>query len=183
MRKEKSADIAAEEEKTMSEQKQPSDPAQDQPGGTPPISNPPPAYQDWRTMRRAERDARHAAREEWRAQRRAMSGSWGLGGWIGGLILILLGVIFLLQNLNLFYLANWWALFILIPAVAAFASAWNMYNLAGRVNAAVRGSLIGGSVLTLIALVFLFNLNWGIVFPLLLILGGVALLVSTLLPS
>ncbi len=160
----------------MSEQKPPSD----QPTGLPPSQ--PPVYQDWRQMRQAEREARHAAKAQWRAERRAMRASWGYG-WVGGAILILLGIIFLLQNLGTFYFNNWWALFILIPAIAAFGSALSVYNATGRFNAAVRGSLIAGGVLVLITAAFLFNLNWGIVFPVLLILGGVALLINAMLPS
>lgn len=166
----------------MSEQKPSSD--QPVPGGqsaTPP-PNQVPVYQDWREQRQAERDARHAAKEEWRAQRRALRGSWG-SGWIGGAVLILLGVVFLLQNLGTFYFNNWWALFILIPALGAFGAAWNMYNTTGRFNAAARGSLISGIVFVLITVTFLFNLNWGIVFPVLLILAGVALLINIMLPG
>ena len=166
----------------MSESRPPADPSasQDVPAGTPP--NQPPPYQDWRQLRQAERDARHAAKAEWRAQRRSMHGTWGYG-WAGGAILILLGVIFLLQNLGALYFNNWWALFILIPAIAAFGAAWNMYHLSGHFHSGVRGSIITGGVLVLVTATFLFNLNWAIVFPVLLILGGAALLVNALLPS
>jgi hypothetical protein len=37
-------------------------------------------------------------------------------GWIWGLGLVALGVIFLLQNFGIFIMNNWWAIFILIPA-------------------------------------------------------------------
>ena len=50
--------------------------------------------------------------------------------WIWAVVLIVLGLVFLVQNLTGFTLDNWWALFILIPAVAAFANAWraNQHN-------------------------------------------------------
>jgi hypothetical protein len=41
------------------------------------------------------------------------------GNWIGGAVLIGLGIIFLLQNFMNISLANWWALFIMIPAIGA----------------------------------------------------------------
>ncbi len=140
--------------------------------------NPPPVQQGWR----AERDARRAERRAWREQRRA--GRWSLGyGWTGGALLILLGVIFLLRNFGLAYPFNWWALFILIPAFGAFGAAWTWYWRTGRLGAPARSALIGGTVLTLIAAAFLFNLNWGLVLPMLLILAGIAMLVNMTLPN
>ncbi len=103
--------------------------------------------------------------------------------WIGGAILILIGFIFLVQNLTGFSLSNWWALFILIPAINAFGHAYNNYKNDGRLSGPVRRSLFGGLILTFVALVFLFNLNFGTLWPVLLILGGVVLLVNALLPE
>jgi hypothetical protein len=135
----------------------------------------PPADQDWREVRRSEREAR-------REERRARHGSSDTP-WVGGVILILLGVIFLLQNFTQFQLNNWWALFILIPAFGSFATAWNIYRQTGRLNRPVRGALISGGVFLLITAAFLFNLNWGLVFPVLLIAWGVSLLLNSLLPD
>jgi hypothetical protein len=84
-------------------------------------------------------------------------------------ILILLGVIFLLQNTGIFTLANWWALFILIPALGAFGNAWSQYREAGRFDSQARGSLIGGLLLSIVAGTFLFGLDWGRVWPVFLI--------------
>jgi len=151
------------------------------PPGEPPADQapiPPPVQQDWRTAR----DARRAERRAWREQRRA--GRWSRGyGWTGGALLILLGVIFLLRNFGLVYPFNWWALFILIPAFGAFGAAWTSYSQTGRLGAPARGALIGGTVLTLIAAAFLFNLNWGLALPVLLILAGIAIVVNLMLPN
>ncbi len=49
------------------------------------------------------------------------------GGWSGswfGFALIAVGVLFLVQNYLGYELHNWWALFVLIPAVGFFSSAW-----------------------------------------------------------
>ncbi len=144
-----------------------------------PASNPPPlppaSNQDWRDLRRAEREAR---REERRAQR-ASNGT----AWIGGVILILLGVIFLLQSVRGFYLNNWWALFILIPALGSFADAWNIYRQTGRFGRRVRGGVISGCVFLLFTATFLFNLDWGLVLPILLIVWGLTLLMNSLAPD
>ena len=97
--------------------------------------------------------------------------------------MVLLGVIFLLRNFGLVYPFKWWALFILIPALGAFGAAWASYWQTGRLGAPARGALIGGTVLTLVAAAFLFNLNWSLVLPALLILAGIAILVNLMLPN
>jgi hypothetical protein len=93
-------------------------------------------------------------------------------------------VIFLLQNTGAFHLENWWAVFILIPALAAFGNAWNRYReTGGRLDSAARGSIIGGLIFTTVAAIFLFGLDWGRLWPLFLIIGGLALLLNAVLPD
>ena len=99
------------------------------------------------------------------------------------MILIVLGIIFLLQNMRGFYLNNWWALFILIPALGSFADAWNSYRQAGRLNRRVRGALISGFVFLLVDSHIPVQLELGIVLPILLIVWGVSLLLNSLLPE
>jgi hypothetical protein len=99
--------------------------------------------------------------------------------WIGGAVLIGLGIIFLLQNFMNINLANWWALFIMIPAIGAFGRAWQAYNESGsQLNSGVRRSLMGGLLLTMLTAVFLFNLSWSVVGPFFLILIGLSFLVN-----
>ncbi len=126
----------------------------------------------------------HRREERWAARDERRAASGGRGAWIGGAILIIIGLVFLLQNMGAFVLNNWWALFILLPAVAAFGSAWRSYQSAGgRLTAGARGSLIGGLILVLVAAVFLFGLNWGVVGPILIVLAGIGLLLNAFLPS
>ena len=143
-----------------------------QPSGASP-SAPPTVYGDWREQRRAERLARREARWQWRAKHST--------SWIGGAILILLGVVFLLQNMGIPFLANWWALFILIPAFWAFVAAWDSYQDNGRLT---RGGALTrrrdpvdhpGAGLPV-------ESKCRPVLAVLLIVGGVVLLVTTLLP-
>ena len=102
---------------------------------------------------------------------------------MAGGLLILLGIILLAQNLGAFYLFNWWALFILIPAIASFAAAWNSYQTNGRLTAAGRGSLVGGGILLAIAVAFLLGLDFGLLWPIFLIIGGLVVLLNALLPG
>lgn len=114
-------------------------------------------------------------------ERRARRSS---GGWAGGAILIGLGILLLLKNMGSLELDNWWALFILIPAVGGLGAAWSNYQEAGgRLTRAVRSSLFGALILILVTAMFLFSLDWFIFGPVLLILGGVGLLLNTVLPE
>ena len=126
-----------------------------------------------------QRTQRQQRIEERRTRRAARSGD----SWMGGAILIGLGILFLLNNLNVFYVENWWALFILLPAVGAFTTAWKTYRQDRRLSSPVRANLIGGTILTLVAAMFLFNLDWMIFGPILLILAGVGLTINALLPE
>jgi len=107
----------------------------------------------------------------------------GSEGWVAGAVLLALGLIFLLNNLGLFSmrLNNWWALFILIPAVGSFSTAYQMYRKnGGHMTEAVRGPLIGGLILTTVTLVFLLGLSWGVIWPVFLIIIGVGALLTAL---
>ncbi len=103
------------------------------------------------------------------------------GSWVGGAVLIGLGLIFLMQNFGIYRLDNWWALFILIPAFSALGAAWTIYrNNGGHFNPAMTGSLVTGVLLTLLSIGFLFGMNFGLVWPVFLILGGLSILFTSM---
>jgi hypothetical protein len=145
------------------------------PNPTPTPNTPPPVAPDWREQRRAERAAVRQERWQRHGSRR--------NGWIWGVILILLGMILLLQNMGFQYVTNWWALFILIPAFWAYVGAWDVIQANGRLTRRAASSLTVGILLTILALVFLFNLAFGLLWPVLLIAGGLALVLAGLLPE
>ena len=96
----------------------------------------------------------------------------------------MLGVAFLMRTTRNFDFPvnNWWALFILIPAVGAFDTAIRMYrNANNQLNAPAGGSLIVGLVLTFVTASFLFNLNWSLFGPVILILAGIGILATAML--
>jgi hypothetical protein len=125
---------------------------------------------------------RHEARQMRREGRHAARGGVS---WVAGLILVVLGAAFLLQNTGnfVFPFDNWWALFIMIPAVGAFGNAWSQYQKAGHWDASARGSVLGGLILTFITCIFLFNLSWTYLGPILIILAGIGILVNFALPG
>ena len=108
--------------------------------------------------------------------------SRGRDPWLVGVILILVGVVFLLQNMTSFYLNNWWALFILIPAFGSISKGWqDVQDAGGKVTTHARSNFIGGVVLTAVSAILLFNLDWAIFGPFLLIAVGAAMLLSSIL--
>jgi hypothetical protein len=95
-----------------------------------------------------------------------------------GLILVVVGVIFLLEQLGDFRLQNWWALFILIPAFGSFSSAWMAYRASGRFSEGVRAGLGGGLIVFVLAFMFLFDLNWNTWWPLMVIVPGLTVFLN-----
>ena len=104
------------------------------------------------------------------------------GGWLIGIIVIIIGVVFLGQNLGWWSgwsLNNWWALFILIPAFGSLAGAWRQYVANGRrFGGDVARPLLIGLLLVFVTLVFLFELDWAYIWPVVLILVGLGLLLG-----
>ena len=97
-----------------------------------------------------------------------------------GVVLIVLGIIFLAQQYGDFSFDNWWALFILIPAFSAFGSAFGIWRKTGRFNFGVWSTFYGGLFPLVVALIFLFDFDWGDYWPVFVILGGFGMLVSGL---
>jgi hypothetical protein len=99
--------------------------------------------------------------------------------WAGA-ALVLLGLAFLAQNVGLLpRTGNWWALFILIPAVALLGRAWQQYG-AGGASERAAGPLTGGLVLLVVAVIFLLDLDWGRAWPALPIVIGLGMLLPSL---
>ena len=97
-------------------------------------------------------------------------------GWFGGLVLIAVGVLFLFNNVGTFNIHNWWALFILIPVVAAWGEAFRAMQRGGGITHEVTTKLTGSLFPLFVACIFLFNWDWGQVWPGFIILAGIAAL-------
>jgi hypothetical protein len=140
-------------------------------------SDAPQAGEDQRAAQTPPRDAgwTDAARpRRWRSP----------GTWVGGAILILVGLVTLAQNMGLAMpiLRNWWAAFIFIPAISSLTAAWAQYQRnGGRFTRSVSGSLIGGLAMVLVALTFLLDWSWMVIWPVFLILAGLGSLATGLL--
>jgi len=100
------------------------------------------------------------------------------GRIIGAIVLIGLGVIFLLKQygIDIPLFQNWWAFFILLPAIGAFWTGYTAYQREGRWTNEARGAIVGGVFIALVAFAFLLQLDWGKIWPLFLIIPGIFLL-------
>jgi hypothetical protein len=115
---------------------------------------------------------------------RRRAGSLRNGGeWVGGAVLMLIGLLLLGKNMKIASVDNWWALFILMPALGSFSTAWRMYRFAGRFTMRARSSTLLGILLTLVTVMFLLNLSWTYLGPGMLILAGAGFLLNVLLPD
>jgi len=101
---------------------------------------------------------------------------WSGSGWIGGVTLVVLGLLFLAQSYTPFKLGNWWALFLLIPTVGAWSAAYRFYEVDKRVGRRTWGAFVAGLFPALVAIIFLNDLDWAKVWPLFLIIAGFAAL-------
>jgi len=125
---------------------------------------------NWREIRREEKRARRDERHEM---------IWGPGGgWIAGLVLIGLGVLFLLRNFGVPIPENWWAVFLILPGIGTLWTAWRIYRRDGRMSGGATSSAIVGAILVVFGLSFLAGFDWGILWPVILIALGVGVVVG-----
>lgn len=104
------------------------------------------------------------------------------GGNVTGpaFVLILLGIIFLLRNFGILdFGGRWWAFFLLIPIFFMGNRFLELRKSSGSgVPAEARGMLTGFFSVALTMVIFLFDLDWGEVWPLFIIIVGASLLVG-----
>jgi hypothetical protein len=95
-----------------------------------------------------------------------------------GIALIVLGGLFLLDTLNVapIHFYNWWAIFIMVPGINFLISAYQRYQQDREFSDPVRRAGFRGILLVLVALTFFLNIDWGIMFSIFLIGGGLYLL-------
>jgi len=153
-------------------------------GGAPPPSTsgspPPPTYYDSRDYRRQrrrqEKQEKNEKQEKHEKGEKGEKGGGGIiGPLIGGAILIWLGITFYLQQIG-YFTGNWWAFLIVGIGIILIIQGLLLYSRHKRV---IIGPLIGGGVLVLVGLSFLYNYV-GDIWPLILVVVGIAVLASAL---
>ncbi|MCB8966814.1 MAG: hypothetical protein H6660_07940 [Ardenticatenaceae bacterium] len=102
---------------------------------------------------------------------RRWSGSAG-----GGALLVLGGLLFLWIRLSGAW-ANWWSVFILIAALALWGVAWGVGRYEnGRSHFIARSNAALGFIIFTVAIMFLFDMDWSIWWPLMILTPGLGLL-------
>ena len=104
--------------------------------------------------------------------------------WFGGAVLIIVGLAFIVENLHLPFIqeGNWWAIFLLIPIVAILDDIYHIYTTTPERKAgAITSKAVGLLIISAIMVIFLFGVNLGIYWPLLLIAAGLAFLIAAII--
>lgn len=94
-------------------------------------------------------------------------------------VMILVGLVLVGANVLGMTLDNWWALFMLIPAFFLLSAVWQDYKENGRLTSKSTGSLIASLAIFTMVAIFLFDLNWGLLWPLAFVFGGIAVLLGS----
>ena len=90
-----------------------------------------------------------------------------------------MGVVLMLSTSGTLKLGNWWALFVLIPAVGSFLEAFLRFRRAGnRFTRQAAAGLSGGLFLAAVAVMFLFGLDWGRYWGIFIVLAGLSTILS-----
>lgn len=109
--------------------------------------------------------------------RRGGEQSWA---WVGGAILILIGLAVLFGNFG-FVWGNWWALLFYVIAGVNFVNMARSWQRTGSFGRAATGSLTGGLVLVVIGSIFFLDLSWAAWWPLILVAAGSGTVIGTLM--
>jgi hypothetical protein len=125
----------------------------------------------------AAKTSRRQQRIERREERRSERESGGFS-WMIGLILIVIGGLYLLQETGILPgFTNWWALFMLLPAAGVLSAAVGAYRRnGGQFTPDVIGLLVGASLFLVMTGFFLFGVNFTWFVPLFLIAAGLLIL-------
>lgn len=101
--------------------------------------------------------------------------------WVFGLAVVVIGGLLLARNLGieLFFLDfhNWWAFFILAAAVNPLINAYQSFKAEGFSQNTLN-SLVSGSTIVFIALIFLMDLSLITWWPSFIIIGGLYMMTS-----
>ena len=101
--------------------------------------------------------------------------------WFALFGLSALAVFVLIQIFDWLKISNWWAMVLTLPAVAAFVDAHKAFNMSHKeFTSQVCGAVLGGLLLIGVTIALLLNLDWHLFLPLVVLLGGAALLLTVL---
>lgn len=96
-----------------------------------------------------------------------------------GVMLVFVGTILMLMQLDVLNVGfNWWAIFIFLPAFGSLDTTWRLFLKNRKLDAGVRSSLGGAIILFTLGFMFLFDLDWSVFWPLMLIAPGIMIFLN-----
>jgi hypothetical protein len=108
----------------------------------------------------------------------------GRSAWFVGVVLIIVGLAFIVERLDLPYIkeGNWWAVFLFIPIAAILDDIFRIVSSGSEGKAgAIASKMVGLCAVATVMVIFLFGINLGIYWPVLLIAAGVVFLFAALI--
>jgi hypothetical protein len=105
-------------------------------------------------------------------------------GLIWGVLLVAAGVILSLRSMGWVGTTfNWWAIFVFMPAIGLLGTASAaIKNNDGQLTSPARGALGSAAIIFTVAVLLLFGLDWGIWWPLMLVVPGLSTLLTSFAP-
>ena len=97
-----------------------------------------------------------------------------------GLGLLIVGIIFLLRNFKIIHIGRrWWTFFFLIPISYLVIDILRRRQTdQGTFPTQARGSWIALVTLVVVMVIFLLGMDWGIIWPVFIVIGGLSLMLS-----
>lgn len=114
---------------------------------------------------------------ELKAAEQAQSGGIAKSLYVG-IPMMVLGIVFLVINFTQQSLANWWALFFLVPIAFIVMNALRSRSEVGYLDQGARATLVGAMFMFLLMLVFLFEMDWGKIWPAFLVISGLGFIIG-----
>lgn len=96
----------------------------------------------------------------------------------GAIILIVIGIFLILQRLGISGFKNWWAIFILIPAISSTGNLIREILNGEGFHFAMASTILGILFPAVVALIFLFGLDWNLYWPVFIILAGSSMILT-----
>ncbi|MCB0014311.1 MAG: hypothetical protein KDE09_10970 [Anaerolineales bacterium] len=114
---------------------------------------------------------------ELKAAEQAQSGGMSKSLYVG-IPMMVLGIVFLVINFTQQSLANWWALFFVVPIAFIVMNALRSRSEVGYLDRGARATLVGAMFMFLLMLVFLFEMDWGKIWPAFLVISGLGFIIG-----
>lgn len=96
----------------------------------------------------------------------------------GAIILIVIGLFLILQRLGISGFKNWWAIFILIPSISSTGNLVREIRSAGGFHFSMASNVLGILFPAAVAFMFMFELDWGLYWPIFIMLAGVSMILT-----